>query len=139
MATAAGRRDRWLWIFFLFLRRGLVSSGIMRDGRERGRKEDRGQRWKRDCLCFVVVVGFFFLPIPAGGKCLSKTSETIAEVKVTQIKNSLSAEREVSWGCPESGRVQGPCHYSPRLQQALLHGFFFRCRIIIIIILAPTK
>lgn len=31
MATAAGRRDRWLWIFLWW---GLVALGIMRDGRE---------------------------------------------------------------------------------------------------------
>lgn len=87
-----------------------------------GRKggEGRGQQWKRDCLFFV----FFFPPVPAGGKCLSKSSVTIAEVKVTQIKNSLYFKWEVSWGLQESGRVRRECNYLPRLEQALLHDLF---------------
>lgn len=70
----------------------------------------------------------FFPPlVPAGGKCLSKSSVTIAEVKVTQIKNSLSFEWEVSGGLQESGGVQRRCNYLPGLEQALLHDLFF-CR-----------
>lgn len=33
MATAAGHRDRWLWIFLWW---GLVALGVMRDGKEGG-------------------------------------------------------------------------------------------------------
>lgn len=62
--------------------------------------------------------------VPAGGKCLSKSSVTIAEVKVTQIKNSLSFEWEVSRGLQESSRVQCGCNYLPRLEQAPLHDSF---------------
>lgn len=50
MATAAGRRDRWLWIFLWW---GLVSLGIMRDGREGGEKGRSGRG--------TAAVFFFFL------------------------------------------------------------------------------
>lgn len=55
---------------------------------------------------------------------MSKSSVTIAEVKVTQIKNSLSFEWEVIWGLQESSRVQRRCNYLPRVEQALLHDLF---------------
>lgn len=43
MATAAGRRDRWLWIFLWW---GLVALGVMRDGRR------EGEEGRSDQLCF---------------------------------------------------------------------------------------
>lgn len=39
MATTAGSRDRWLWIF---LRWGLVALAVMRDGRQERRRDPCG-------------------------------------------------------------------------------------------------
>lgn len=104
--------------FFFFLWWGLVSSGIMRDGRREG-----GTGGVEEGLPLFFC--FFFLPVPAGGKCLSRSSVTIPEVKVTRIKNSFSSEWEVSRGLPESGGVQRGCNYLPRCEQPLLHDVFF--------------
>lgn len=72
MATAAGPRDRWLWIFLWW---GLVSLGIMRDGR-RGGEEWRSGRGT--AAVFLI-----------GRKCLTRSSVTILEVRDTWIKNTF--------------------------------------------------
>lgn len=70
MATAAGHGDRWLWIFLWW---GLVSLGIMRDGREGGEKGRSGRGT-------AAAVLFFF---SVRRKCLARSSVTIPEVKVS--------------------------------------------------------
>lgn len=119
MATAAGCRDRWLWIFFFFF--SVVGSCIVRHNErwEEGGRDGRSGRGT------AAVFYFFSLPVPAGGKCLCRSSVTIPEVKVTRIKNSFSSEWEVSRGLPESGGVQRGCNYLPRCEQPLLHDVFF--------------
>lgn len=47
MATAAGRRDRWLWIFLWW---GLVALVVMRDGRREGEEGRSDQRCFSDWM-----------------------------------------------------------------------------------------